>query len=184
MSKSESRPSVQSSDLEGRRIARSCVTFYPPFTCGKGGSFSEQFAVNGIQAHFGIYPAITREQPGNVRRDFYRSLEQPLKSARSKRYGIVMHRTERADGHERFKELCALAQANSLGMVDQLELMEHLTICDSCRKIHDQYAAIGSEGMAFLLGSCAASEKAGRWDHREARRKLLASIQAKKPHDV
>jgi len=66
------------------------------------------------------------------------------------RYGIIMHRTERPDDHERFKELCALAQANSLGMVDQLELKEHLKICDSCRKIYDQYAAIGSEGMAFL----------------------------------
>jgi predicted anti-sigma-YlaC factor YlaD len=91
-----------------------------------------------------------------------------------------MHRAERADGHERFKELCALAQANSLGVEDQLELKEHLKICDSCRKIYDQYAAIVSEGLPFLSGSCAVSEEAERWDNREARRKLHTSIQGKK----
>jgi hypothetical protein len=97
---------------------------------------------------------------------------------------MIMHRTERADGHERFNALCALAQANSLGMVDQLELKEHFKICDSCRKIHDQYAAIGSEGMAFLSGSYAVSEEAERWDNREARQKLFASTQDKKTHEV
>jgi hypothetical protein len=89
------------------------------------------------------------------------------------RYGIIMHRTERPDDHERFKELCALAQANSLGMVDQLELKEHLKICDSCRKIYDQYAAIGSEGMAFLAGCNAVSEEAERWDNGEVWQKLF-----------
>jgi len=95
-----------------------------------------------------------------------------------------MHRTERADDHERFKELCALAQANSLGRVDQLELKEHLEICDSCRTIYDQYAAIGSEGVAFLSGSYGVSEEAERWDNREARQKLFASIQDKKTHKI
>jgi predicted anti-sigma-YlaC factor YlaD len=93
-----------------------------------------------------------------------------------------MHRTERVDGHERFRELCALAQANSLVVVDQLELREHLKICESCRKLYDQYAAIGSEGLAFLLEGCAVSEEAKRWDHREARQKLFASIQDVKAH--
>jgi predicted anti-sigma-YlaC factor YlaD len=88
-----------------------------------------------------------------------------------------MHRNEGADGHERFKELCALVQANSPGMVDQLELKQHLQICDSCRKICDQYAAIGSEGMAFLPGSYAVSEEAEKWDNREARQRLFTSIQ-------
>jgi predicted anti-sigma-YlaC factor YlaD len=69
-------------------------------------------------------------------------------------------------------------------MVDQLELKEHLKICDSCREIYDQYAAIGSEGMAFLSGSHAVSEEAERWDHREARQKLFASIQGKKAHKI
>jgi anti-sigma factor ChrR (cupin superfamily) len=88
-----------------------------------------------------------------------------------------MHSTERADGHERFKKLCALAQANSLGMADQLELKNHLQICDSCREIYHQYAAIGSEGMAYLSGSYVVSEEAERWDHRETWQKLFASIQ-------
>ena len=95
-----------------------------------------------------------------------------------------MHETERADDHDRFKELCALAQADWLGMADQLELKEHLKICDSCRTIYDQYAAIGSEGMAFLSGMYAASEEAERWDSREARQNLFTSIQDKKAHKI
>jgi hypothetical protein len=106
------------------------------------------------------------------------------KAQKSKGHGTIMHRAERADGHERFKELCALAQANSLGVEDQLELKEHLKICDSCRKIYDQYAAIVSEGLPFLSGSCAVSEEAERWDNRDARRKLHTSIQGKKAHIV
>jgi hypothetical protein len=85
-----------------------------------------------------------------------------------------MHRTARAGDHGRFKELCALAQANSLGMADQLELEEHLKICASCRKIYHQYAAIGSDGIAFLSESYAVSEEAGRWDNREVWQKLFA----------
>jgi hypothetical protein len=95
-----------------------------------------------------------------------------------------MHRPERSDHHARFKELCALAQANSLGMADELELKAHLKTCDSCRKIYRQYATVGSEGMAFLLGSCAVSEDAERWDNREARQKLFASIEEEKAHKI
>jgi hypothetical protein len=95
-----------------------------------------------------------------------------------------MHGTERADEHERFKEFCALAQANSLDEVDQLELKEHLKICDLCRKICNQYAAIGSEGIAFLSGSYAVSEDAERWNHREAGLKLFNSIQEEEAHKI
>ena len=106
------------------------------------------------------------------------------KAQKLKDHGSIMHRAERADNHERFKEFCALAQANSLGMVDQFELKEHLKFCDSCRKIYDQYAAIVSEGMPFLSGSCAVSEEAERWDNREARRRLHTSIQGEKTHKI
>jgi hypothetical protein len=97
---------------------------------------------------------------------------------------MIVHGPERADDHERFKELCALAQANSLGRGDQLELKEHLKICDSCREIYDQYAAIGSEGIAFLSGSDAVSEEAERWDNREAQQTLFTSIRDKKAHKI
>jgi hypothetical protein len=100
-----------------------------------------------------------------------------------KGYGFIMHRTKRTGNHERFKELSALAQADSLGIGDQLALKEHLRVCNSCRRIYDQYAAIGSEGMAFLSGSCALSEEAEKWDNREARQKLFASIQGKDTQD-
>ncbi len=60
-----------------------------------------------------------------------------------------MNRDKRADDHERFKELCALAQANSLGMVDELDLKEHLRICESCRKIYDQYVALARAWLTY-----------------------------------
>jgi hypothetical protein len=92
-----------------------------------------------------------------------------------------MHRTERANGHERFKKLCALAQAESLSVVDQLELKEHLKICGPCRKISHQYAAIGSEGMAFLSGSYAVSEEFERWDSRKAWQRLFGGFGCLRP---
>ena len=134
---------------------------------------------------FRIDTSISREHLENARLHFYRGFDRPQRAPRLKGYGItIMHRAERADDHERFKKFCALAQANSLGMVEQVELKEHLEICDSCRKIYEQYAAIVSEGMPFLSASCAVSEEAERWDNREARRKLHTSIQGKKAHIV
>jgi predicted anti-sigma-YlaC factor YlaD len=97
---------------------------------------------------------------------------------------MIMHRTEAADDHERFKEFCALAQAGSLGVVDQREVREHLKNCDTCRRIYNQYAAIGSEGMAFLSGCHEVSEEAARWDDREVRQKLLAAIQQEQAYKI
>jgi hypothetical protein len=102
-----------------------------------------------------------------------------------KGYGIIaMQRTERSDDHERFRELCALAQANSIGIGERLDLERHLKICGACRIIYGQYSAISERGMGFLSGGDALAEEAMRWDNREAREKLFSSIRGQRPQKV
>ncbi|HEY1985242.1 MAG TPA: hypothetical protein VGG85_07535 [Terracidiphilus sp.] len=87
-----------------------------------------------------------------------------------------MQRTDGLDEHEKFKELCALAQANSLDATERVTLDRHLESCSACRETYDQFFAIGEEGMAYLSQDFALTEEAERWDNRHAREKLFSSI--------
>lgn len=95
-----------------------------------------------------------------------------------------MQKTELPDDHERFKELCALAQTNALGFTEELELRSHLKTCSSCRNVCDQYSMIGEEGMRFLSGDYALSEEAAQWDSRELRLRLFDAIEEEKTQKV
>jgi anti-sigma-K factor RskA len=95
-----------------------------------------------------------------------------------------MDRTEISNDHERFKEFCALTQVHLLSTREQQDLERHLERCDSCRKLYDEYALIGEEGMAFLAASSSLTEEAERWNNREVRQKLFSSIRDQKPHKV
>jgi hypothetical protein len=88
------------------------------------------------------------------------------------------------DDHERFKELCALAQSKSLSVREQLELDLHLQACGSCREVYEEYCAIGAAGMAFLSAEDALPKQARRWDNRAARERLFASIRKPRPQRV
>jgi len=87
-----------------------------------------------------------------------------------------MESTEARDEHDKFEELCALAQSNSLSVLEQLELDRHLETCNSCRQLYAEYRAIGEEGMAFLSAEDTLTEEAQNWDNREARNSLFAAI--------
>jgi anti-sigma-K factor RskA len=87
-----------------------------------------------------------------------------------------MERTEAGDGHDRFIELCALAQPGLLSIREQRDLDRHLETCDSCRKYYKEYRVIGDEGMAFLSADEDLSEEALKWDNREAGERLLAAL--------
>jgi hypothetical protein len=89
-----------------------------------------------------------------------------------------MQRTEGTEDHERFKELCALAEAGSLSMREKLDLERHLSTCAACRETRDHYTAIGAEGMAFLSQDQPLSEEAERWDNSAARARLHLSVHA------
>jgi hypothetical protein len=88
-----------------------------------------------------------------------------------------MQKTEEPSDHERFKVLCALAEADALSFVEQRDLRNHLQTCSSCREICDQYSVIGKEGMRFLLGNDTPSEEAMQWDSGELRLRLFEAIQ-------
>jgi anti-sigma-K factor RskA len=95
-----------------------------------------------------------------------------------------MEKDEARDDHERFRELCALTQLNSLSVREQLDLENHLQTCASCRQAYEEYCAIGGAGMAFLSARDAAPEEAQRWDNRAARERLFAAIRRPVPQRV
>jgi hypothetical protein len=95
-----------------------------------------------------------------------------------------MERTEPGDEHDRFIDLCALAQSKSLSIREQRDLDRHLQTCDECRQIYKEYCAIGDEGMAFLAAEEELTEEARNWDNRAAHERLFASIYRQQPQNV
>ena len=87
-------------------------------------------------------------------------------------------------GHERFKELSALANSGTLSASEWLELKHHLRICEECREIHDQYQLLSAVGMPFLAAAYADPQERDDWDDSYARERLLARIaEAEQPPD-
>lgn len=87
-----------------------------------------------------------------------------------------MYKTGREDDHERYKELCALAQTGLLSPSEQLELESHLQICECCRMIYEEYSLISKEGMAVLAAVEIPEQSSERWDDQKAKQKLFAAI--------
>ena len=79
-------------------------------------------------------------------------------------------------GHERFKELGALANSGTLSASERLELKHHLRICEDCREIHDQYQLLSAVGMPFLAAAYGDPQEREDWDDSCAREKLLVRI--------
>jgi hypothetical protein len=87
-----------------------------------------------------------------------------------------MNRSQRLD-HQKFKELAALAQRATLSNSERLDLELHLRVCSSCRQAQEEYVAIGTEGMDFLVAALYGhSDHASTWDDRPARAKLLTRV--------
>jgi hypothetical protein len=82
----------------------------------------------------------------------------------------------RFDGHERFRELGALANSGTLSTNEWLELKHHLRICQDCREIHNQYQLLNDVGMPFLAAAYADPREVQHLDDSFAREKLLARI--------
>jgi hypothetical protein len=95
-----------------------------------------------------------------------------------------MLRTDAWDSHEKFKELCALAQCRSLSVHEQLELDRHLKACESCRAIHEEYSLIGKEGMPSLATDDDLTKEVRNWDSSRVRASLQASIRRPRQHRV
>lgn len=81
-----------------------------------------------------------------------------------------------AGGHEKFKLLSALANSRALSASEQLELEDHLKICDECREIHQQYEILATVGMPFLAAAYAHPREEEKWDDAPVRHRLLARV--------
>jgi hypothetical protein len=88
----------------------------------------------------------------------------------------MLTKNDRFDGHERFKELSALANAGALDAAERLELERHLQLCDDCREIHGQYQLLTSDGIPFLGSIYGNPQEREDWDDSAARSRLLARV--------
>ncbi|HEY4904902.1 MAG TPA: hypothetical protein VIH89_15620 [Candidatus Sulfotelmatobacter sp.] len=88
----------------------------------------------------------------------------------------MLNEDQNLDGHERFKELNALANSGTLSAHEWLELERHLEVCNDCREIHDQYQLLISDGIPFLAAIYDNPQEREDWDDSEARERLLARV--------
>src|SRR3981081_3460254 len=87
-----------------------------------------------------------------------------------------MHKNERLDDHQTFRELCALAQGGTLRIDERQELERHLQHCYSCREIYAEYSLISTEGMPLLAAHYGQDRDCERWDDRDVRHRLFSQI--------
>src|SRR3984957_16952245 len=90
----------------------------------------------------------------------------------------MLNDNQRLDGHERFRELGALAKTGALSASERLELERHLEICEECRKVCSQYRLLNEVGMPWLASNYAHPQERENWNELEGREKLLARIHA------
>jgi hypothetical protein len=76
----------------------------------------------------------------------------------------MMNEDWKLDGHERFKELGALANTGALTSADWLQLESHLRICEDCRQINDQYRLLINVGMPLLAAAFSHPQEQEKWD--------------------
>jgi hypothetical protein len=85
---------------------------------------------------------------------------------------------EGCQGHERFKELAALAVCGVLTSLEWSDLKAHLRNCRECREACQQYLTLTTEGMPALSAVYSQRQEQEAWDDTATRQKLLARVQA------
>ncbi len=88
----------------------------------------------------------------------------------------MLNENQNLDGHERFKELGALANSGTLSAAEWWELKHHLQFCADCREVHDQYQLLIATGIPFLAAAYGHPPERENWDDSEVWEKLLARI--------
>src|SRR5260370_29881756 len=79
-------------------------------------------------------------------------------------------------GHEKFKELCAMSVASNLTENESAELRAHMEACEECRAVHQEYRVLAKKGMPMLAARFDHPEQARSWDNSNARRKVFDRI--------
>jgi hypothetical protein len=89
-----------------------------------------------------------------------------------------MHRNERLDDHQKFRELAVLAQRKAISDTEQLQLNNHLRVCRACQHVCDEYSLISAAGMPFLAAALDQDREAEEWDNRPAHDRLMARLRS------
>ena len=79
-------------------------------------------------------------------------------------------------GHEKFKELCAMSVAGNLTENESVELRAHMDACEECWAVYQEYRVLAKEGMPMLAARFDRPEQARGWDNSNTRRKVLDRI--------
>jgi TolA-binding protein len=87
-----------------------------------------------------------------------------------------MDKDERLEGHQKFKELAALARPGELSDSERQELHRHLRVCASCQEAYAEYSLIDATGMPFLAAVYGQDDVTECWDEGPSRARLLASV--------
>jgi hypothetical protein len=85
---------------------------------------------------------------------------------------------EGRQGHDRFRELGALAASGVLTPSERSELKSHLLSCEECREVRAQYVVLSQEGIPALAAFYAKGLESESWDDAPIRRKLFARMRA------
>jgi hypothetical protein len=80
--------------------------------------------------------------------------------------------------HEKFRELCALADSGSLTPLEVSELRHHLEHCKECREVLREYRALAAEGIGALAAIYAERREPVAWDETATRQRLLERVRA------
>lgn len=80
--------------------------------------------------------------------------------------------------HEKFRELCALADSGSLTPLEVSELRHHLEHCKECHEVLREYRALATEGIGALAATYAERREPVAWDETATRQRLLERVRA------
>ncbi|MGH9644099.1 MAG: hypothetical protein ACRD3Q_16965 [Terriglobales bacterium] len=83
----------------------------------------------------------------------------------------------RAEGHESYRELCALASSGALTEREWIRLSGHLKDCAECREELAKYQEIATFGMSLVSPSDACLDVENEWSPESAVAKLMNRLQ-------
>ena len=84
--------------------------------------------------------------------------------------------SDELQGHEKFKELCAMSVAGNLTESESFELRAHMEMCEECRAVYQEYRILTKEGMPMLAARFDRPEEATGWENSNTRGKVFDRI--------
>lgn len=82
------------------------------------------------------------------------------------------------DGHEKFRELAAVARSGALTPREWSELNAHGEVCEECWEVARQFLVLTTEAIPVLAAAYTERQETGNWDDKAAREKLMARVRA------